>query len=353
MRMKVINQDVKKGILKLKVENLDDLWYLSHIIEQNDRVKGKTVRKIKIGESTQRNVTVTKKQVFLTLQVEKIDFSPDLLRVSGKITEGTDDVAAGSYHTFNIEEQTTITLLKEKWLKFQLDKIKEASKPQAAKILIVVMDREEALFATMQQQGYKLLTTLKGEVSKKAVEEKVTSNFYAQIAQQMNDYDQKYDFSRIILASPIFWKEEVMKEVKDEVLKKKILLASCSSANRNGITEVLKRPETQEALKQDRITKETNLVEELLKQISTNNLAVYGLDHTEQAVQAGAVKTLLITDKLIQEQREQEQYERVDEMLKNTESMKGAVHIISSDHEGGQKLQGLGGIGAILRYKIA
>jgi len=32
--------------------------------------------------------------------------------------------------------------------------------------------------------------------------------------------------------------------------------------------------------------------------------------------------------------------------------MKGKITVISSEHDGGQKLAGLGGIGALLRYKL-
>ena len=52
--MKLIHTDLKKGLVKIKVENLDDLWYLNQIIEKNDFIKGKTLRKIKIGKETQR-----------------------------------------------------------------------------------------------------------------------------------------------------------------------------------------------------------------------------------------------------------------------------------------------------------
>ena len=47
-------------------------------------------------------------------------------------------------------------------------------------------------------------------------------------------------------------------------------MATCSSVDKTGINEVLKRPEIKEALKQDRITKEISLVEELLAEISKN-----------------------------------------------------------------------------------
>jgi len=351
--MKIIKSDLRKGEITVKVENLDDLWYLSHIIDKDDLIKGKTIRKIKIGGDEQRKSDVIKKTVFLKIKVEKTEFTENSLRVSGKIIEGPEDVQIGSYHTFEFEENIIATIVKESWLKFQLDKLKEASEEKAGKIMIVVLDREEALFALMQREGYKILTNLKGEVNKKAVDEKSKYGFYEKIIEQMQEYDERYKFSKIILASPIFWKEELIKELKDQNLKKKIIQATCSSADNNGISEVLKRPETQEALKQDRIAREINIVEELLKEISKSNLAVYGLKQTEEAVNSGAVKTLILTDNLIKKQREKENYKKIDFMLKNTESMKGDVIIISSDHEGGRKLDGLGGIGALLRYKLA
>ena len=48
--MKLIHSDFKKGIVKLKVENLDDLWHLMQIIEKGDIAKGTTTRKIKGNE---------------------------------------------------------------------------------------------------------------------------------------------------------------------------------------------------------------------------------------------------------------------------------------------------------------
>jgi protein pelota len=39
-------------------------------------------------------------------------------------------------------------------------------------------------------------------------------------------------------------------------------------------------------------------------------------------------------------------------MMKETDNAGGNVHIISADHEGGKKLDGLGGIAALLRYKM-
>ena len=352
--MKLLHSNLKKGIVKIKIENLDDLWYLNQVIEKNDLIKGKTFRKIKIGKETQRKQKTAKKPVFLLIQIEKIEFSKtsNVLRISGIVKEGPEDVPLGSYHTFNIEENSIITIIKQKWLKFQIDKIREASKETKAKILICVHDREEAYFALMKKYGYQLLTNIKGTVAKKADIKQKETNFYKEILKQLEGYDERYNLSKIIIASPAFWKEELMKEIMDENMKNKIILATCSSADENAINEVIKRPETENALKQDRIAKEFKYIEELFEEISKNNLASYGLKETKNAAMSGAVKKLLITDSFIQKRRNENKYEEIEETMRAVDSTKGDILIISSEHEAGKKLDGLGGIAAILRFKL-
>ena len=79
-------------------------------------VKGKTIRKIKLGEEEQRSIKIIKKPVFITIKVDKTEFHKysNSLRVSGIITEAPEDIHKGSYHTFNVEEDTVITIIKEK-----------------------------------------------------------------------------------------------------------------------------------------------------------------------------------------------------------------------------------------------
>jgi len=353
--MKVVHSNIKRGVIKLKIENLDDLWYISHIVDKSDLVTSKTTRKIKLSKEDERRSRTAIKHATVKLQVEKIEFHKysNILRISGIIIEAPEDISKGSHHTFNIEEETILTINKEKWLKYQLEKIQEASEMALPKILICVHDREEAFFALLKRQGYQTLSHMRGTVQKKQDETKVKSNFYFQIIAQMKDYVKRYDIQQIILASPAFWTEELMKNLTDNSLKEKINQATCSTVSEIAINEILKRSEIKEVLKKDRITKEMNLVEDLLTEISKNNLAAYSLKETGQAVMAGAVKDLLITDKLIMKMRQQDKYEKLDSLMTNTEKMKGTIHIINSDHDGGKKLDGLGGIGAILRYKIS
>jgi protein pelota len=351
--MNTIYSNLKKGEIKVKVENLDDLWVLSSVIEPDDLVRGKTIRKIKIGEANDRNPRIIKKPVFIEIKVENVEFHEysSVLRVSGVIINAPEDIPKGDHHTFNVEENTVITIIKEKWLSFQVDKIKQAS-VETKNILICVLDRDNVCFGLLKKKGFSVISEIKGDVEKKIEANVKTGNFYSEIIKIISEYDKRYNPSSIIIASPAFWKEDLMKNLKDDAVRKKVTLATCSCSGQEAVNEVLKRPEVRNILTQQRVSNELKLVDELLEQISKNNLAAYGLNETEKAVESGAVSKLLVSEKIIHEMRKKKTYKKLEVMMKNAESMKAQVHLIGSDHEGGKKLDGLGGVGAILRYKL-
>jgi len=349
--MKINHTDFKKGIVKIQVESKEDLWYLSNIIDPGDRVKGQTIRKIKLGEADQRNMKIIKKAVFLTLEVERVENTGDILRISGIIRDGPEDVTRGTHHTFNIEENSIITIEKQEWLKYQKQRLKEASATEGPKILICVLDREEATIVLLKKYGFDVLVELKGDVEKKREGVKTTGNFYKDLGKQLTEYNTRFSPSAIIIGSPAFFKDDLVQTIEDD-WKKKIILATCNATGKNGINEILKRPEGKEALRHDRIAKEMKVVEELLQEIAKDGLAAYGLKEVQQAAEAGAITKLLLTDKFIEKARAKEQYRTIDKIMKTAEKTDGEISIISGDHEGGQKLDGLGGIGAILRYKM-
>jgi len=345
--MKIIHQDLKHGEIKIKVDSAQDVWCLSTIIEPGDFVSGMTERKIKLGGSEDKS-KISKRIVHLKIAVEKLDHD-HTLRVSGKIVEAPDDIPKGDYHTFDLSDGTVITIEKEYWTKYVLKKLDEAVNTKIENILIVAFDREEAIFALLKSQGYEILPSMKGDVSKKDDMGERKTNFYQEIYKQLLDYNQKYGFDNIIVASPAFWKEYLLKEIKDEALRKKIVLATCSSIDDGTINEILRRPELKTVLDKDKSTRELKLIEELLGQISKDN-AVYGVREVNEKIASGNVATLLVSENLILRMRREKKYNMLEETMTAAESLSAEIKIISSE-EAMKKLDGLTGIAALLRYK--
>lgn len=345
------HSDFKKGIVKLKVEDVDDLWTISRIVEEGDEVTSRTYRKIKKGNEDEKS-SVQKKHVVLTIEVEEVDYKENVLRLNGVISVPTEDIPKGSYHSLNIEVGSELEIKKEKWLKFQKDRLEESLSGKSSSILILALSRDKAIFAQTTRQGYNILSKLSGEVQKKDERDVVKSDFYGEINKKLNDYYERIKPEHIILASPAFWKEDFLKKVTNQEMKKKIVLATCYSTEENAISEVLKREEVKKVLHEERNSKEIRLVESLLKEISKNGKAVYGFDEVKKAVDMGAVKQLLITDSYIKQSREEGNFSSLESLMHQVEDTKGEVNIIKKIHEGGEKLDSLGGIGGILRYKI-
>jgi protein pelota len=353
--MKILH--FQKNEAKVLVENLDDLWCLSNIIDTGDSVEGRTFRKIKAsgGGDDERAKAAIKKPVFLRILVEKVEFSrySNVLRVSGKVAEGKEDIPAGSYHTFNIEENTNITIMKPEWFKYQRQRLEESAKEKRPDTIICVFDREEAYIALMKRYGFDIIAELKGEVAKKAEPKQASKNFYEEIIAALKEYVARYDAKHIIVASPAFWKDELLKNLRDDDLKKRIVLATCSSCDKEAMNEVVKRQEVQSVLQQDRAAEEMNLVEQLLSEISKQGAAAYGIKETSDSVDAGAAKILLVTDGLIQKTRQEGTFDKVNRIMRSADRTGASVSIISSEHDGGKRLDGLGGIAAILRYRMS
>ncbi len=349
--MKILEQEYKKGFVSLEAEDIDDLWYLDQIIESGDLVKKKTERKIKQKDKSDQTTSTYKRTFHMLLEVEKTDFHEysNVLRVAGIVKEAIEEVPTGSHHTFNIEVGSRLTVIKQKWMKYQIMRLNEASK-KWTDILLCVLDRDQAFCAILKKQGHNILCKIKNNSSKRTSSDKPVE-YYKEISQKIKDYDSRYKLDSIIVASPAFWKEELLNYV-DEDTKKKITTATCSTAEESAVNEVLNRTEIKKILENQRVAKETKIVEKLLKEISVSGKAAYGIDETEQAVEYGAVAELMVTTKLIHKMRQEDSFSRLQKIMNTAESTEASVNIINSDNDAGRKLDSLGGIGAVLRYRI-
>lgn len=163
--MEILEEKPKEGKVKIKVETLDDLWHLYHIITPGDVVYAKTLRKQSQRSDSLRPEKVEVIPVFLGVKVEKINFHKfaNQLRVTGPIIYASrEDVPLGKYHTIAVEPGTIITLQKERWKPYYIERLKEAVEAsKRAKVMIVTIEDGEAEMAIVREYGLDFIATIR------------------------------------------------------------------------------------------------------------------------------------------------------------------------------------------------
>lgn len=345
--MRVIYKDMKQGEIKLIPENDDDLWHLYNIIKPGDLIKAVTFRSIEQKADLIRSKKAEKKKMKLGVRVEDVKFHEfsDRLRIHGVIEEGPQDL--GSYHTLNItaEDNEPISIIKEEWLPYELDRIEEAVKQRKQpKVIFVSLDEDTATIAILRQSGIQWITDIHSNRSGKMYETHNTEKqYFEDIISILKQY--KTLETPMIIIGPGFTRERFMKYAKTIDSFKNIITYGTGHAGMNGIQEALKSGIIENISKENRVLFETKLVEQLFEEIKKNGLVGYGLVEVEDLIKNGAVKHIIITDKLVRT-------ERGEKILRLAQNYNTDITIISMLHDAGKKLDGLGGTGAFLRFKI-
>nr|MDO8135456.1 mRNA surveillance protein pelota [Candidatus Njordarchaeum guaymaensis] len=361
LTLKIVHRNLKKGTLVLKPENLDDLWILYNVILPGDRVYARTQRRVKAKEETLRQDQGQRVSLYLGIQVEDVFYDPNFnrLRVKGTIVEGPEDlIKIRSYHTLSLEPGAEAKIVKEKWHDYLLKRVKESLESQEkGKVMVVAIEEGEACVAKVGDYGIDVCANITMSIPGKGDESKqrdhIVSEFFSQVysvvKQNLNDKRIK----SIVVAGPGFTKERFLSYLKkDKDIASLCSLESVSNGGLAGVHEVIRRGALNKVLEQVRLVEESTLMDELLRRLGKGEkTVVYGTSDVEKAVSFGAVETLLITDSMLRGAAEEER-RKLDELLRNTEKMRGKIKILISASEPGEQLTSLGGIAALLRFKV-
>lgn len=352
--MKITFQDTKQGVMEIVPETLDDLWHISHIIEKGDILSSKTTRRIQDTSGDKlRSDRGVKKTFFLGIELESISFHmfTGKLRGTGSIVSGPEDlVPLGSHHTLEVKLNTPLRIKKNHWSRYILNRIKQAvnaSKKLSA--IIVSIEDASADLGLVRQFGIEYYGPIIGNVSGKRIvdknRKKNLDEFYQKVAETLLKFN---NLQNIIISGPGFTKNSLYDylENKYSKLAKISILENTGTGGRVGIQEILKKGVVEKLSAENRIANEISAIEKILGEIAKgNNIVVYGKEETIAATNAGAIKELLVLDKLVR-------IEKLEKVMNLAENMGGNVMVISSEHDGGKQLESLGGLAALLRYPI-
>uniref|UniRef100_A0A7C3UKW6 Protein pelota homolog n=1 Tax=Geoglobus ahangari TaxID=113653 RepID=A0A7C3UKW6_9EURY len=339
--MKVVEENLKgnEGEIKLIPETIEDLWHLKYIVEPGDIVFSLTKR---VSESSDK-LRSDKEMVVVRLgiQVEKVEFHKfaNRLRITGRIVGGIDE---SGYHTINITMGKELSVIK-KWKEEQIERIKTAvESSNRPEVVIVTIEEGEAVIGVLRQWGVEEVGVVRGSYGKDRGDYR--REFFGEVYSALKNLDFRY----LVIAGPGFAKNDFYEFLKE---KEKIdaVIVDTSSIGTRGFVEVLKRGVIDRIVGEIKIAKDAKYIDKLLEEIAKDGKAAYSLDEVRRAFEYGAIETLLITDEFLRKEREKWD---IDEFLKNVENMGAKIVIMSSEFEPGKRLNALGGIAALLRFKF-
>lgn len=358
--MKFLVKDVKHHKVAVMPEMLDDLWVLYNVILSGDIVYAKTSREVRRGERYDRPEKGQRISVVLGLKVESVSWDRNLnrLRVHGIVCDAPDDIGAkGSHHTINVTLNRPLTILKDKWPRYQLDRLEKAAKARVSPVIVMSIDDERYCVAVLRQFNIDVRAEEAASIPGKQDREKRAKAFQEYFRSALTSLREAWSTNvyPIVIIGVGFTKNAFVKYLRQkapEAAEKVLDVKSVNSSGAAGISEALRSGILTKTLRHLRISEETRVVEDVLLHLGKGRgHATYGLSDVKKACTFGAVETLLITDVRLREASDEERVE-MEDLMRMAEERGGGIFVVSTEHEAGTKLNSLGGIAALLRFPI-
>ncbi len=334
-------------------EHLDDLWHLQYVVEPGDRVGGETSRRVQRDDEQLRDTGGEREPMSVTLAVEEAEFHEfaNRLRVCGEIVACSREDQLGHHHTLNVEPFDEVSIEKV-WKPDQDDRLEQAEEAaDRPDVAIATVEEAAAHVHSVSQAGAEERTSLTGPTGKGEY-----ARDRSELFAELGDVLANMDPDAVILAGPGFTKRDALEHIEDAhpELADRITVVDTSSVGDRGVHEVFSRGAVDEVLAETRLADEAEAIDELMRRVKSGEKAAYGPDAVERAAEFGAVEELLVVDERLRAERggDGEWAIDVNAVIETVEQQGGEVTVFTSEFDPGRQLEGLGGIAALLRYRI-
>ncbi len=334
-------------------ESLDDLWHLTYILEPGDAVSGDTTRRIQRDDDKMRDTGGQREPMWLQLEVTDVEFAKfaNRLRVGGEIVDCSREDQLGFHHTLNVEDHDELTIEKV-WQVDQLERLGEAVEAaEQPDVAIVTVEEGQAHVHTVAQYGVEERATITGTTGKGEY-----TRGREELFEELAAILKRLDVEAIILAGPGFTKQDALGYIENDAPEAAEMtqVVDTASVGDRGVHEVLKRGAVDRIQAETRISKEAEYIDALMERIAEGAKVAYGIEEVAEAAEYGAVERLLVLDDRLREERagEGEWELDVNDVIENVERQGGEVTVFSHEFDPGQQLSNLGGIAALLRYRL-
>ena len=331
-------------------EEPDDLFVLRRIIKKEDKLIGDTTRAIRQEKEFARPDRGERIKIRAALSIEKvsIDDVVDRLKVHGTITESdSESVQKGSHHSFTIKIGEPITLIKKKWN--ELEKKLIFDKKEDFGFLLVAIDTSDCGIGRLSGTHLKIMPNLYSGASGKRYKAKFNiETFFEGVLDAISSSILEGDM--IIIFGPGETKKRFSNYLFDTPIGKKHkiqIIEGIDSGGEDGIYTFIKSQAMKQAIANSKLAKVSRIIDEIMLLVNKkSNKFTMGFAETEKANEAGAVDSIIFSDKIFEKQEE----DKVIEFLNQAESMGVEIFSVDSTTDVGLRVSALGGIVSLLRF---
>ena len=344
----MITKIIDENSISVIPEDSDDLLNLRRIIKENDRVIGDTTRVLKQDRDYARPDKGERIKVRIALTVEKISLDDvlDKLRVSGTISESSNEsVPHGSHHSFILKINDGITISKKKWLPFE-KKLLESSNNQIGFVLVAI-DTADCGIARLRGTHLEFMPNMySGSGGKRYKTNFNIEKFFDQVQQAILTILKKEDI--VIIFGPGETKKRFSNHIQKSQKFNVKVVEGIDSGGEDGIYIFTKSQSMKEIMSDSNLSKAASIIDEVMVLANKKSRKfTMGFDETYNANQMGAVESLVFSDKAIQDGEQ-----RMIDFLNDVEEKGVKIYSVDSSTDIGLRVTGLGGIVSLLRYTI-
>jgi len=341
---------------KVRVEDEDDLWALSQVIQPGVIVKmfGHRRDQTTGNRDGVRAKEAERKAMWLTIVTESTEYAAfsDALRVTGIIIEA--DFDRGSHHTHSIEARSEVELLWED--KMPLEDVellqRAANEGAKARVLMAVVESDEIILFEVTGNGLREGTTftMRGGGKRHGDSSSARTSFFAEAAKESLLVLRPE--MPLLLCGPGSARETFADAIRKNGHKGSIRTVATSIGGRAAANEIFREGLADDLLGEHTLTRQTKLIEQAFAHMSTDGVVAYGGLEILEAAEQGAIETLLILARLLRDPVERCVDRAWSDVAALVLESGGEIEQTSEEHDAGLQLAGIGGAVALLRWKI-
>jgi protein pelota len=346
--VRLLHRDPTTGALKLRLETPSDLWRIARLVRPGETVGASTTRRDPEAPQEVAGAERTRRRVYLVVRAEQVEFHgfSKHVRVTGPIVEGPFDI--GRHHTLDLAEGDDVTIGKPEMTAAERALLDEGLEGRGdPAILVAAVDWGDSSLVRLRGRAIEPVADVRRTISGKRFDggqgEKDRTAYVEELRGLLER--EASSATAVVLAGPGFLKEALVRRLAetDPALAKRVKVYPTAEGGRVGVDELLRSGRASEVLRSSVAAEEAAAVEALVQAVSGGRRAAVGRREVAEALEAGAVETVLVSETLLADPE-------VVRMLDRTRSSRARLFVVRADDPPGKRLSGLGNLAAILRY---